>query len=224
MKASIILASLLVCSLLAGAAYADDEPDANDIIRALKPGTNTRGLRNLTVRPSTVPEEEAVPAPAPPPTPIATPGPAPAPMPIPVHAPTTVAVPSMPPSAPAVPARPPAAEAPSIALAINFEINSYRIRPDSQRVLNSLARALRSSELSGSAFLIEGHTDASGSPLHNRRLSLQRAEQVRRTLVAKGVAGHRLVVRGVGSDEPANPLDPYAPENRRVRIVNIDKN
>jgi outer membrane protein OmpA-like peptidoglycan-associated protein len=214
MKAANYLASLLVCSLLAGAAYADDEPDANDIIRALKPGANTRGLRNLTVRPSTAPTEEAAP----------TPSPAPAPVHATVPAPTAVAIPSAPSAAPSASMKPPAAEAPSIALAINFELNSAKIRPDSARVLESLARALRSSELAGSAFLIEGHTDASGSPLHNRRLSLQRAEQVRRTLVAKGVEGRRLVVRGVGSDEPANPLDPYAAENRRVRIVNIDKN
>jgi len=36
------------------------------------------------------------------------------------------------------------------------------------------------------------------------------------------VAPDRLDVAGKGATEPANAADPFAAENRRVRIVNLD--
>jgi flagellar motor protein MotB len=36
------------------------------------------------------------------------------------------------------------------------------------------------------------------------------------------VAASRLLPSGKGASEPANPQDPHAAENRRVRIVNLN--
>jgi len=36
-----------------------------------------------------------------------------------------------------------------------------------------------------------------------------------------GVSADRLETVGKGFSEPANPKNPYAPENRRVVVVNI---
>jgi len=197
MNATRRLALCLLSSLTMGLAMAEDAPPPNtdDMIQALK-HPKTRGLRNLVVNPS---EEAAADSAKPGPAPIGNKKEQPAPP-----------VAAMP--------------APSLALTINFESNSYKVSPSSEPTLANLARALRSSELAGSKFLIEGHTDAKGSAAYNRKLSQLRAEQVRHDLIAKGVESKRLIARGVGSAHPANPNDLMAAENRRVRIVNIDQN
>ena len=111
---------------------------------------------------------------------------------------------------------------PSISLAIVFDFNSAKISRQSETTLRNLASALESSQLSNSRFLIEGHTDAKGSASYNQRLSLLRADAVRNWLCARGLSGNQLDAVGKGADEPANPDDPLAAENRRVRIVNLD--
>ena len=111
---------------------------------------------------------------------------------------------------------------PSLSLNIQFDFNSAHIRPESLDALNNRATALSSPALAGSKFAIEGHTDAKGNPEYNRKLSEQRAFAVRDLLTSKGVDAQQLVATGKGASEPANPADPLAPENRRVRIVNLE--
>lgn len=115
-----------------------------------------------------------------------------------------------------------AAVRPSLSLLIQFDFDSARIRAESQEPLNNLAKALQSSELLASRFAVEGHTDAKGNPQYNLRLSQQRASAVRDFLKAQGVEDGRLAVIGKGSSELANAQLPLAPENRRVKIVNLD--
>lgn len=117
------------------------------------------------------------------------------------------------------PAAAAATEAPSLSLAIPFELNSARLRPESGPLLGDLVAAMLSPELRAHRFVIEGHTDASGHPAANQRLSLQRAQEVRLYLVTLGVAPERLRAVGRGASEPVNAADPRAPENRRVRVV-----
>ena len=68
--------------------------------------------------------------------------------------------------------------------------------------------------------LVIGHTDRVGSELDNDRLSLQRAERVRSSLVAQGIAPGRIEARGRGERDPivqtADGVD--EPKNRRVEI------
>jgi outer membrane protein OmpA-like peptidoglycan-associated protein len=105
---------------------------------------------------------------------------------------------------------------------VQFDYASARIRPESLPALTQLALALKSPDLSGDRFVIEGHTDASGAASDNLKLSQRRAEEVRRFLQSKGVSTERLRALGMGSKEPANARDPMAAENRRVRIVNLE--
>lgn len=130
-------------------------------------------------------------------------------------APATAPPASLPPAA--TPAAP--VPAPSLSLPIVFEPNSAQLRPESGALLGSLVAAMLSAELQSQRFVIEGHTDASGSPAQNLRLSRERAEQVRLFLVTLGVAGERLHAVGKGASEPLNAGDPRAAENRRVRVV-----
>ena len=105
---------------------------------------------------------------------------------------------------------------------IQFSFGSAQITPESSETLRNLGNALNHELTDQKSFLIEGHTDAAGSPEVNTALSHRRAEAVRDYLIHEmGVSPSRLQAFGKGSSDPANPADPYAAENRRVVVVNI---
>jgi outer membrane protein OmpA-like peptidoglycan-associated protein len=114
------------------------------------------------------------------------------------------------------------ASRPSLSLHIQFDFDSARVRPESQQALSNLALALQSPELLLAKFAIEGHTDAKGRADYNHKLSALRADAVRDYLAQQGVETRRLIASGKGSSELANRTEPYAAENRRVRIVNLE--
>jgi OOP family OmpA-OmpF porin len=70
-------------------------------------------------------------------------------------------------------------------------------------------------------FVIEGHTDLSGSPQHNQALSQRRAEAVKQYLVEHGIAADRLTTVGYGSSRPltTDPSPAAQGINRRVTLV-----
>jgi outer membrane protein OmpA-like peptidoglycan-associated protein len=69
--------------------------------------------------------------------------------------------------------------------------------------------------------LVIGHTDKVGNDAFNDALSRQRAEVVRATLVARGIAADNVVVVGRGKREPIVPTAEGVaePRNRRVEIL-----
>ena len=111
---------------------------------------------------------------------------------------------------------------PSLSLAIQFELNSSRVQPESGHMLGNLVAAMLSPELKANRFIIEGHTDASGAAATNQRLSQERADEVRLYLVALGVPPSRLRAVGKGSSDPVNAEDPLSAQNRRVRVVTLE--
>ena len=68
---------------------------------------------------------------------------------------------------------------------------------------------------------VEGHTDNAGTPGHNQQLSEARAQAVRATLVAKGIAANRLQAAGFGQTQPLanNATEQGRAQNRRVELV-----
>jgi outer membrane protein OmpA-like peptidoglycan-associated protein len=68
--------------------------------------------------------------------------------------------------------------------------------------------------------LVIGHTDRVGTDAFNDALSRQRAEVVRRALVARGLPADLIVVIGRGEREPiiATADGVAEPRNRRVEI------
>lgn len=185
----------------ANAQSATGNPATGDMIEALKPG-RSRSARNLVVRQKPVEEAASAPAPM-------------------AVAPTTDTPPAAATTPPVAQPDPgPAAEPPpSLSLAIQFEVNSSRVRPESGPLLGNLVAAMQSPDLKTSRFLIEGHTDATGNASTNQRLSQERADEVRLYLVALGVHPSRLRAVGKGSSDLADPLNPQAANNRRVRVV-----
>jgi len=116
----------------------------------------------------------------------------------------------------------PGASVPSIDLAILFKVDSAELDARAARQLDELAWALAQPQLADARIGIFGHTDASGSAEHNRRLSLARAEAVRAWLVERaGIAADRLVARGFGFDRLRDRANPKSAANRRVEIVNL---
>jgi len=100
-------------------------------------------------------------------------------------------------------------------LVVRFRYNSDVLEPEAKLNLDEFAKALKMPQLSASSFLVEGHTDAAGSPSYNLDLSERRAQAVVRYLGERGVDASKLVARGYGQSKPV-VADPFAGENRRV--------
>lgn len=102
---------------------------------------------------------------------------------------------------------------------LTFTKGSDHMTRVAQRNAMAFATALARPELADKRFLIEGHTDTSGTPAGNLALSRQRAEAVVDFLVAHGVARSRLSAEGVGSAKPVPGTAAASPTNRRVEAV-----
>lgn len=107
-----------------------------------------------------------------------------------------------------------------------FEFDKAELLPDAEPVLQKAAGYLNQD--AKSAIHIEGHTDSKGDDAYNMRLSLQRAEAVRRWLKERGgIDPSRMSASGVGEKNPVTPNsrpdgsdDPEGRRrNRRVEIV-----
>jgi OOP family OmpA-OmpF porin len=123
---------------------------------------------------------------------------------------------------PVVPgAAPPPAEAPRRAsILVTFRVDSAELTPRAKSALDVVGRAMRSPQLAGVTFTVEGHADPRGGETHNQALSGARAASVADYLVAAhGIAAARLAPVGLGSSRLLNPREPTAPENRRVTLV-----
>jgi outer membrane protein OmpA-like peptidoglycan-associated protein len=115
-----------------------------------------------------------------------------------------------------------AAKPKAVALSIQFEFGSAQLSSDAKAVLDNLAAALKSPDLSANVFLIEGHTDAVGSDEYNQRLSEARAASVKAYLTsAYGIQSARLETVGRGESQPLDASNTEAAVNRRVQIVNV---
>lgn len=107
-----------------------------------------------------------------------------------------------------------------------FEFDKAELLPDAEPVLQKAAAYLN--QESKSAIRIEGHTDSKGDEAYNTRLSLQRADAVRRWLRERGrIDPSRMSASGLGEKNPVTPNsrpdgsdDPEGRRrNRRVEIV-----
>lgn len=100
---------------------------------------------------------------------------------------------------------------------VTFDFDSAALRADQKPKLVTLCSALKAADVQKIRIL--GHTDASGSAAYNERLSLLRAEEVKRFLAADcGYPEDRMEALGVGERFPFDPNDPRADVNRRVEL------
>ena len=112
---------------------------------------------------------------------------------------------------------------PAIDLEITFDYDSANISKKARPAVEALGKALSSSELKGSTFVVAGHTDGVGGEAYNQDLSERRADAIKRYLTETyGLAGADLVTVGYGKSKPKNAATPLDPANRRVQVVNMD--
>ncbi len=104
-----------------------------------------------------------------------------------------------------------------VQIQISFDFDSAALRADQKPKLATLCTVMQNSDIG--EFRIVGHTDTSGSASYNERLSLLRAEEVKRFMVSDcGVAEDRLKAVGVGEAFPLDKNDPQGDVNRRVEF------
>lgn len=106
-----------------------------------------------------------------------------------------------------------------IALYITFDIDKATIKSESEPIIEQIIALLKDNpdlQLS-----IEGHTDNTGTPEHNKTLSGQRAKAVMDAVIKGGIAKQRLSAVGWGQDKPVadNRSEEGRAKNRRVEIV-----
>lgn len=100
-----------------------------------------------------------------------------------------------------------------------FATGSAEIFPGARERLRQFAAVVN--RYPQTTLLVTGHTDSTGSPQTNLRLSEQRAQAVASALIADGVSPTRITTRGVGSSQPVadNSTAEGRAQNRRVEIV-----
>ena len=103
---------------------------------------------------------------------------------------------------------------------VNFAFDSAELAADARKELDAVAESLNRPNVARLDIVINGHTDAVGSPEYNQKLSERRAQAVRQYLITQGIDGKRLVARGYGKDQPLLPSDPTNELNRRVEFRN----
>ena len=84
--------------------------------------------------------------------------------------------------------------------------------------LKIVAEALKGTQRT---ILVEGHTDSTGKPETNMKLSQARAETVRKYLVDGGIPAEQIRAVGVGQDRPVadNKTSAGRTKNRRVEVI-----
>jgi outer membrane protein OmpA-like peptidoglycan-associated protein len=109
----------------------------------------------------------------------------------------------------------------TIDLEVYFDYNSTEITSKAEPQLDELGAALADSKLRGATISINGHTDGVGGDAFNKKLSERRAAMIKEYLVDNfQLSPSNLRATGYGKTRPKNKMDPNAPENRRVEIVN----
>jgi OOP family OmpA-OmpF porin len=108
-----------------------------------------------------------------------------------------------------------------IALDIHFDTAKASIKADSEGQIEEIAALLKAHpQLKLS---VEGHTDNTGTPEGNRKLSGDRAAAVKAALVSRGIEAARLQSKGFGQDKPVadNRTEEGRAKNRRVELVKL---
>ena len=104
---------------------------------------------------------------------------------------------------------------------ITFDTDQSAIKPQFFETLNSVAIVLQ--EFNRTLVDVTGHTDSTGTPQHNQRLSEARAGSVAEYLIAQGNNPNRFQAIGMGQNDPiaSNTTPEGRAQNRRVEIKNV---
>lgn len=101
---------------------------------------------------------------------------------------------------------------------IYFDYDSAEIKPEYIALMRNHAAYLGTN--TGTRVTLEGHTDEQGTREYNLALGDQRAESVRRFMIAEGVIPQQMATLSYGEERPADPgrTESAWARNRRVII------
>ena len=99
-----------------------------------------------------------------------------------------------------------------------FDFDKAVLKPAAKTSLDNLSGQIKSLALE--VVIATGHTDSVGTDAYNQKLSVRRADAVKKYLVSKGIADSRIQIEGKGESQPVadNKTDDGRAKNRRVQI------
>lgn len=100
---------------------------------------------------------------------------------------------------------------------LNFETDKAVILASSYEELKTLSSFLKS--YPHITVYIDGHTDKTGTDLHNKKLSAERASAVKAHLEQNGIRTNRMKTRAYGESLPIDTQNDSSLANRRVEIA-----
>jgi outer membrane protein OmpA-like peptidoglycan-associated protein len=106
---------------------------------------------------------------------------------------------------------------------IHFDFDKASIRSESQPLINDMATTLKNNPLW--TLRITGYTDSIGNAAYNQKLSLARANSLKKALVKLGISSARLDTAGAGASNPvgSNSTLQGRALNRRVELQRTDR-
>ncbi|OTG63799.1 OmpA family protein [Acinetobacter silvestris] len=101
---------------------------------------------------------------------------------------------------------------------IEFASGNAILLPAGTQILDEMVIALN--KVQGKNVKVIGHTDSQGNPEKNIKLSQERAEAVKKYLIAKGIIATRLSTAGMGASKPVadNATEEGRKKNRRIEF------
>jgi outer membrane protein OmpA-like peptidoglycan-associated protein len=108
-----------------------------------------------------------------------------------------------------------------VAIYINFDTGKAVIKADSIPIVDQITEMLKGEP--ALKIVVEGHTDSTGDPAGNQKLSEMRAEAVVAELITRGIEASRLSAKGFGRTKPIadNGTEEGRAKNRRVELVRM---
>src|SRR6516164_4624053 len=106
---------------------------------------------------------------------------------------------------------------------LNFDSATTRLTPESNATVNDLIAIMKC--FPNMNVQLQGHTDNTGDPEANKKLSVDRAEAVKALLVAGGIDAGRIDTAGWGQEKPvaSNDTEDGRAKNRRTELTVVKK-
>ena len=98
-----------------------------------------------------------------------------------------------------------------------FDFDKSELRPEGKSMLDDLTRVLQGANYE--VILAIGHADRIGGIPYNQKLSVRRAEAVKKYLVEKGIAPNRVYAEGKGKTQPLTKAGDCRMKDRKALIA-----